>query len=99
MVPQGGPLRRTGEILPGAYGSDLGVIFKPFPRLIVNAAAWYLWLAQEFVYVGDEGVVEPSGKSRREGVDLSVRYQLTKLLYFDLDLNTANPRSIGDEIG
>lgn len=94
VVPQGGR-----EILPGAYGSDLGVIFKPFPRLIVNAAAWYLWLAQEFVYVGDEGVVEPSGKSRREGVDLSVRYQLTKTLYFDLDLNTANPRSIGDEAG
>ncbi|KAA9347006.1 TonB-dependent receptor [Larkinella humicola] len=90
-------LRNGRDILPPAYGSDLGVIFKPFPRLLVNAAGWYLWLQQEFVYVGDEGVVEPSGKSRRYGVDLSVRYQLTHHLYADLDLNTAKPRAIGVE--
>ncbi len=94
VVPQGGK-----EILPGAYGSDLGVIFKPIPRLLVNAAAWYLWLAQEFIYVGDEGVVEPGGRSRRTGVDVSVRYQITKHLYADLDFNTANPRSVGVESG
>jgi outer membrane receptor protein involved in Fe transport len=87
------------QILPGAYGSDLGVIFKPFPKLLINAAAWYLWLKQEFVYVGDEGVVEPSGRSRREGIDVSVRYQLTKNLYADVDLNTAKPRAIDAETG
>ncbi|AKD57427.1 TonB-dependent receptor [Spirosoma radiotolerans] len=94
VTAQNGTLRRTGEILPGAYGSDLGIIFKPFPKLLINAAAWYLWMQQEFVYVGDEGVVEPSGRSRRQGLDLSVRYQLTKSLYADVDLNTANPRSL-----
>ncbi|TAE25406.1 MAG: TonB-dependent receptor [Cytophagales bacterium] len=98
VVPQGGPVRRTGQILPGAYGSDLGLIAKPLPRLIVNAAAWYLWLAQEFVYVGDEGVIEPGGQTRRVGLDLSARYQLTKHLYADLDLNTANPRALGTEL-
>lgn len=87
------------EILPGAYGSDLGVIVKPFPRLLINAAAWYLWLEQEFVYVGDEGVVEPSGRSRRQGIDVSARYQLTKNVYADVDLNTARPRAIGVEAG
>jgi outer membrane receptor protein involved in Fe transport len=87
------------QILPGGYGSDLGVIVKPFPRLLVNAAAWYLYLQQEFVYVGDEGVVEPSGRSRRMGLDLSARYQLTKTLFADLDLNTANPRSLDAERG
>ncbi|GAB3925086.1 TonB-dependent receptor [Larkinella terrae] len=92
VVPQNGR-----DILPPAYGSDLGIIFKPFPKLLINAAGWYLWLQQEFVYVGDEGVVEPSGKSRRYGVDLSVRYQLTHHLYADLDLNTAKPRAIGVE--
>lgn len=91
--------RNGREILPAAYGSDLGIIFKPFPKLLINAAAWYLWLAQEFVYVGDEGVVEPSGRSRRQGVDVSVRYQLTKTLYADLDLNTARPRAIDAEMG
>jgi outer membrane receptor protein involved in Fe transport len=99
VVAQNNPLRRTGEILPSAYGSDLGIIIKPVPKLLINAAAWYLWLAQEFVYVGDEGVVEPSGRSRRMGLDLSVRYQLTKTLYADVDVNTAKPRSLDAEQG
>ena len=99
VVAQAVPQRRTGQILPGAYGSDLGLIVKPFPKLLINAAAWYLWLQQEFVYVGDEGVVEPSGRSRRQGIDVSVRYQLTHALYADLDLNTAKPRSIDAESG
>ena len=94
VVPQGGR-----EILPAAYGSDLGFIVKPFPRLLVNAAAWYLWVAQEFIFVGDENVLELSGRSRRAGVDISVRYQLTKTLFADLDLNTANPRAVGVEAG
>jgi len=87
------------QVLPGAYGSDFGAIWKPFPRLYVNASAWYLWLAQEFVYVGDEGVVEPSGKTRRQGVDLSVRYQITDHLFADVDMNTTKPRAIGAEPG
>ena len=85
------------QILPPAYGSDLGIIIKPVPKLLINVAAWYLWLQQEFIYVGDEGVVEPSGRSRRVGLDLSARYQLTHHLYADLDLNTARPRSLDAE--
>lgn len=87
------------KTLPPAYGFDAGTIFKPFPRLLVNAAAWYLWMQQEFVYVGDEGIVEPSGKTRRYGLDLSMRYELTHHLYADLDLNAAKPRAIGAEDG
>ncbi|AEI51769.1 TonB-dependent receptor [Runella slithyformis] len=90
VVPQGGR-----QVLPPAYGSDLGVILKPFPKLLINAAAWYLWLQQEFIYVGDAGVVEPGGRTRRQGIDVSVRYQLSKHVYADIDLNTAKPRAIG----
>ncbi|WP_031526011.1 TonB-dependent receptor [Dyadobacter crusticola] len=94
VVPQNGR-----QILPGAYGSDLGFIFKPFPKMLVNAAAWYLWMQQEFVYVGDAGVVEPSGKTKRQGIDLSMRYQLTKTLFADVDISTAKPRAIGEQEG
>lgn len=90
-VPQDGR-----DILPPAYGSDLGTVWKPLPRLYVNAALWYLWLEQEFVYVGDAGVVEPGGRTRRWGADLSVRYQLTKHLFADIDVNWTNPRAIGE---
>jgi len=94
VVPQNGKL-----ILPAAYGSDLGFTWKPMPRLLINAAAWYLWLEQEFVYVGDEGVIEPSGQSRRTGLDLSLRYQLTKYLYADADVSAANPQALGETEG
>lgn len=94
VVPEQGK-----RILPPAYGTDLGVNWKPLPRLFVNAAAWYLWLDQEFVYVGDAGVIEPSGKTRRQGLDLTMRYQLTDRLFADVDLNTTRPRAIGEEKG
>lgn len=83
------------EILPAAYGSDLGVVWKPFSKLLLNMSAWYLWLDQEFVYVGDEAVVEPSGKTRRMGLDFSLRYQITDWLYADMDWNIAKPRALG----
>ncbi|QCR21631.1 TonB-dependent receptor [Pontibacter sp. SGAir0037] len=94
VVPQQGR-----EILPAAYGSDLGFIWKPVPRLLLNVAAWYLWLEQEFVYVGDAGVVEPSGQSRRRGLDLSARYQLNRYLYADLDVSAARPQALGEAEG
>ena len=90
VVPQNGR-----QIPPAAYGSDLGFIWKPFPRLLVNAAAWYLWLEQEFVYMGDEGVVELSGESRRTSLDLSLRYQLTRFLFADVNVSAAKPRALG----
>lgn len=87
------------EILPAAYGADLGTIWKPMPRLWFNTALWYLFLEQEFVYVGDEGIVEPSGKTRRYGIDFGVRYQLTDGLFFDSDINYTIARAIGEPEG
>jgi outer membrane receptor protein involved in Fe transport len=73
--------------------TDVGTIWKPFPRLIVNSALWYLYLQQEFVYVGDAGIIEPSGKTRRMGADLGLRYQLNDWLYFDADANYTYARA------
>lgn len=84
------------KTLPGAYGMDVGASWKPLPRLWVNTALWYLFLQQEFVYVGDEGIVEPSGKTRRVGMDLGFRWQLNKYLFFDTDFNYTIARSIED---
>ncbi|MFV8326513.1 TonB-dependent receptor [Flavobacterium sp. ZS1P14] len=87
------------QILPTAIGTDVGTIWKPFSRLIINSAVWYLYLEQEFVYVGDAGIIEPSGKSKRMGFDLGLRYQLTDWLYFDADANYTYARSIGEQKG
>jgi outer membrane receptor protein involved in Fe transport len=81
------------KILPAARGVDLGLIYKPSPKLLLHMATWALDLDQELVYVGDEGIVEPSGKTRRYGLDLSARYQLGNYLFADADVNLARPRS------
>ncbi len=87
------------EILPAAYGGDVGFIVKPTPNLYFNVAAWYLHLNQEFVYVGDVGVVEPSGKTKRQGIDVVTRYQITKKLFATANINFTKPRAIGEAKG
>ena len=82
------------DTLPYALGADLGTIYKPTSKLIINAALWGLNLQQEFVYVGDAGIVEPSGESQRFGVDFGVRYQFTDWLYANADINYTYARSI-----
>ena len=87
------------EILPAAYGSDLGLNWKPCPDLFINTAIWYLYLQQEFTFGQDlidqpGGPVTPSGRSVREGVDFSARYEITKWLFANLNINPAKPRYI-----
>lgn len=82
------------DILPAAYGSDIGVVLKPGSKFLLNVAAWYLFLQQEFVYVGDEGVIEPSGRTQRMGLDIIGRYQFSNHLYANINFNITKPRSL-----
>ena len=93
-------VQQQGEdILPRAYGADFGAIWKPVPKVVFNTALWYLFLEQEFVYVGDAGIVEPSGESKRYGLDLGLRYQITNWLYFDTDATLTHARSVDEPSG
>jgi len=87
------------EILPRAFGTDIGAQTKIADKLLLNVALWRLDLEQEFVYVGDGGVVEASGESIREGIDVSVRYQLLPWLFADTDVNWTQPRAKGEPEG
>ena len=81
--------------LPRASGADLGFNFKISEKLFVNTALWILDLQNELVYVGDAGIVEESGYSRRVGIDFSARYQITPWLFADFDINTTRPKFTG----
>lgn len=85
--------------LPRAYGADLGTTFKPLPRMLVNVALWGLYLESELVYVGDGGVVETSDPTQRAGLDLSIRYQLGKHLFADVDVNLVHAKVVGPPAG
>lgn len=82
-----------------AYGVDLGVNLKPTPRLIINAALWYMYLESELVWSGDGGTWEPSGQTNRYGIDLSLRLQIFNWLFFDTDINYSVARFIDEPNG
>jgi outer membrane receptor protein involved in Fe transport len=92
------------RILPAAYGVDLGINWKPAPRLFINTALWYLYLQQEFTFGQDlidqpGGPIQPSGKTTREGIDLSLRYQLNNWLFANMNIDLARPRFIDSAAG
>jgi hypothetical protein len=89
----------VNHILPAAWGQDLGIVARPWSRWLVSATWWHLFLEQELVYVGDAGVVEPGGRTRRRGVDLSTRLQVLPWLFFDGDYTYTFSRSIDDPEG
>lgn len=92
--------QRNGvDILPKAHSYDLGLTLKPYSKLLLNTAVWRLDLEQEFVYVGDESVIELSGPTRRMGVDFSARYQILSWLFADADVNYTYARSIEEPEG
>lgn len=84
------------EVVTPAWGSDLGAMVKIGNRLVVQGALWYLFIRQEFVFVGDEGVVEPGGRTRRLGWDASVRYELAQHFFADLNVNYAMGRAVDE---
>lgn len=91
--------QRGREILPPARGADLGTQLKLGQFAYLQAALWYLWLGQEFVYVGDAGIVEPSGQTERKGVDLSLRLELSPGWFLDVDANYSHARALGQPSG
>ncbi|MFC0515846.1 TonB-dependent receptor [Mucilaginibacter angelicae] len=87
------------QSLAAAYNADLGTVFKPVQSLLINTAIWYGFLSKEFVYGGDGGTIDFSGRTQRIGLDLSARYQPVKSLFFDADLNYAHGRSLNEPAG
>ena len=86
--------KEANDILPRVFATDLSFLIKPTKTLLLKTTFWQLYAQQEFVYVGDKGVVELAGRARRIGIDFSGRYQPFNWLYIDLDINVAKPRFI-----
>lgn len=92
-------LQEDKEILPTAFGTDLGTILKFSDNFVFTTALWTLFSDQEFVYVGDAGIVEPSGKSKRYGIDMGLKYQLSNYLFLNVDANYSHARSVAEPEG
>jgi outer membrane receptor protein involved in Fe transport len=73
------------EALPTATGYEFGFRTRALPRTEIFATYWFLDLASELVFVGDEGTTEPRGPSHREGLELGVKIRLLDWLTFTGD--------------
>jgi outer membrane receptor protein involved in Fe transport len=68
-----------------ATGYELGARARPARGLDLGAAAFLLDLDSELVLDGDTGTTEPSGRTRRYGLELSGRWRLGGWLFADAD--------------
>jgi outer membrane receptor protein involved in Fe transport len=93
------PAQRNVETLPRAVGGEVGARARLGGRLTLGAAAWLLDLEREYVYVGDAGTTELSGRTRRVGLDLEARLQLLGWLAADADLNLSRGRARDEPTG
>jgi len=78
--------------LPTATGYEIGSTFKPFRSMIINAVLWGIHLQNELTLDQDVPEEVINGPTQRYGADLSIRYQINKMLYFDADLNYSHGR-------
>ena len=91
--------KSTQHQLPRAPGAEIGTLFHLSNRFVASIAFWWMDLENELVYVGDDGTTENKGPSRRMGIDVSLRYQLSSWLYADADLNLSKNRFINKIYG
>ncbi|HVO31319.1 MAG TPA: TonB-dependent receptor [bacterium] len=79
-----------------ADGYEVGARTRQLDRLDLSAAAFLLDLASELVWDGDTGGTEPSGATRRYGLELTGRLQILTWLYADSDLTLTHAAYVHD---
>ncbi|SEL70543.1 Outer membrane receptor proteins, mostly Fe transport [Roseateles sp. YR242] len=69
--PQDGSATDRLPLMAATKSTELGLRTKPLPQWTTSLALWRANLDSELVFVGDEGVTEPRGASRRLGLEWS----------------------------
>jgi outer membrane receptor protein involved in Fe transport len=80
----------TLTALPTALGYEFGLRTKIIPRVEMSATYWFLNLASELVFVGDEGTTEARGPSHRQGFEFAMRAKLLDWLTFSGDVTSSH---------
>jgi outer membrane receptor protein involved in Fe transport len=75
-----------------AQGEELGVRSRLWQRLDLAVAGWLLDLDDETTWSGDEGTTDVSPATRRYGVELESRFELTRWLAVDGSLALTHSR-------
>ncbi|MGH8066519.1 MAG: hypothetical protein ACRERE_15030 [Candidatus Entotheonellia bacterium] len=76
--------------LPRARGYEVGFRTRQFERIEFSAAFWLLYLDSELVFVGDEGITEPSDAIKRLGYELYTKIKLLDWLWLQGDITSTS---------
>jgi outer membrane receptor protein involved in Fe transport len=79
----------TSPILPASSGYEFGVRKLIGTSVEVSGAWWLLDLDSEFTWVGDEGVTEAGGATRRRGVEVEARWRMRNALWAEFDVTAS----------
>jgi hypothetical protein len=75
-----------------AKGSEVGLRAAPLPGWNTSVSVWQMDLASELVFIGDEGITEPKGASRRHGLEWANYITPADGLIIDADLALSKAR-------
>jgi outer membrane receptor protein involved in Fe transport len=89
----GSPVEKVHP-LAKATSTEVGVRARPLPGWNTALSLWKTDLASELVFIGDEGVTEPKGASRRSGIEWWNDYAPTSWLTIDADLAISRARFV-----
>lgn len=68
-----------------AVGGEVGIRTNLIPGLQSSLSLWLLNIQSELVWAGDAGTTEPSGRTRRTGIEFANFWSPTDWLTIDLD--------------
>lgn len=90
--PVSGEAATAVEPLVRSRGVEWGVRTTPREGWVSSLSVWALTLDSELVFVGDAGGTEPTGGTRRVGVEWANFYRVTPWLTLDADLALTRAR-------
>jgi hypothetical protein len=90
--PKSGQAVQPVDPLVRSRGFETGLRTYLIPGLSSTLALWQLRLDSELVFVGDAGTTEPSGESKRYGIEFSNYYRALDWLTLEFDLALTRAR-------
>jgi outer membrane receptor protein involved in Fe transport len=73
--------------IPRYWSGEIGARSRFFDRLDATLSYWRSYLTSELVFAADRGTFDPSGASRRRGIESEFRYDILPWVNYDLDLS------------
>ncbi|WP_317204792.1 TonB-dependent receptor [Janthinobacterium sp.] len=90
--PADGSAAEKLSLFAKSSGAEIGLRAKPLPGWNTSVSLWRMRAASELVFVGDEGVTEARGASRRHGLEWSNYFAPSRSVNIDADLAWSHAR-------